>query len=115
MKGKRSPAHRWPGLRSYFTGAFNYEARRCRSRFSLSSSSFWPPFFCCPGWLLCWPPWPFLAGLSGLVAVLSRLSALLTRLSALLFVFFHIVCHEIVLPFQCATWRILRFKSTAFN
>jgi hypothetical protein len=45
-----------------------------------------------------------------LVAVLSRLSALLTRLSSLLFVFFHIVCHEIFLPFQCATWRTLRFN-----
>jgi hypothetical protein len=38
-----------------------------------------------------------LAGLSGLVAVLSRLSTLLTRLATLLFIFFHIVCHEIVL------------------
>ena len=48
---------------------------------------------------------PSATGLAGLVALLTRLPALLTGLSTLLFIFFHIVCHEIVLPFRCATWR----------
>src|ERR1017187_2155709 len=38
--------------------------------------------------------------LCGLVAWLSRLTALLARLSTLLFVFLHIVCHEIFLPIR---------------
>jgi hypothetical protein len=50
-----------------------------------------------------------LAVLSGLV-LLSRLFALLTSLSTLLSVFFHIVCHEIVLLLKRATWRVLEFK-----
>jgi hypothetical protein len=42
-----------------------------------------------------------LTGLAALLAALTGLSTLLSRLSALatlLFVFLHIVCHEIVLP-----------------
>ena len=38
--------------------------------------------------------------LCGLVAWLSRLTALLAGLSTLLFVFLHIVCHEIFLPIR---------------
>jgi hypothetical protein len=41
--------------------------------------------------------------LAGLIALLPRLSALLAGLTTLLFVFFHIVCHEIFLP-----WSTLR-------
>ncbi len=42
-----------------------------------------------------------LLALTGLAALLTRLSTLLSRLptlTTLLFVFLHIVCHEIVLP-----------------
>ena len=56
-----------------------------------------------------------LPGLAALLAGLTRLSTLLSRLSALaplLFVFLHIVCHEIVLPLNARLGA--RVKSTTF-
>jgi hypothetical protein len=54
----------------------------------------------------------FLAVLSGLVA---RLSALLTSLTTLLFIFLHIVCHEIVLLFQSARLGASVIKVHCYN
>jgi hypothetical protein len=56
-----------------------------------------------------------LTGLAALLAALTGLPALLSRLSALatlLFVFLHIVCHEIVLPLNAHLGA--QVKSTAF-
>jgi hypothetical protein len=56
-----------------------------------------------------------LTGLAALLTRLTRLSTLLSRLSTLttlLFVFLHIVCHEIVLPLNARLGA--RVKSTAF-
>jgi hypothetical protein len=49
------------------------------------------------------------------VLVLTSLVALLSRLTTLLFIFFHIVCHEIILPLSARRGAHLQFKSTAFN
>ena len=57
--------------------------------------------------------------LSGLVALLTTLTGLavlarLSGLSALLFVFFHIVCHEIVLPLERATCALCDLNRLPF-